>query len=255
MPFRHAHTRVSVGAKRRSCRSCTAIHASDCQWIVATCNMSPKLPEGLALTTGSVGSPRLTFQVLPTIPVGEGAMDQRATNAGDSGSDDSARGSGLGPRGLSRRDFAARFGAGSAAAVGVAWAAPHITTIKFAAKAAVGSAPPGSTTTTSTTIEGEVGSVSLSSHDPCAGDILIVRARGFVPKTAVTIEIDSAEHTVAVTTAGGQGRINVAVRLPTTVPTGVRDLVVVGVKPGGRTLTLHVPVTIRSVEECAVGPE
>jgi hypothetical protein len=122
-----------------------------------------------------------------------------------------------------------------------------------ARKAAVGSAPPSSTTT-STTIAGVDAHVSLSSHSPCAGDILSVVADGFAPRTAVSLELDSAEHSLGVTTAGVRGRVNVTVRLPSTL-TGSHDLVVVGVRPGGRTLTLTVPITIRTAAECQVVPE
>lgn len=183
-------------------------------------------------------------------------MDQRATNADGAGSDEPARGSEPSPPRLSRRDFATRFGAGGAAAVGMAWAAPHISTVRFAAKAAVGSPAPtgGSTTTTSTTIGGAEGEASVSTHGPCVADILGVRASGFAPKTAVTIELDSSATTLGVTTAGPHGKVNVTVRLPSGV-TGPHNVVVVGVRPGGRTLTLTVPITIKTEEECNVGPE
>src|SRR5262249_43280648 len=155
------------------CRSCTGIHASDCQWTVATCNIQSKLPEAPAMPVKPGPWPRRTFQILPTIPLqGEAGMDQRATNADDSGSDEPARDPDPSSPRLSRRDFATRFGAGSAAAVGLAWASPHISTIRFARKAAVGSPPPtGSTTTTSTTIGGTEGSISLNTVTPCVGDI------------------------------------------------------------------------------------
>jgi hypothetical protein len=182
-------------------------------------------------------------------------MDQRATNADDSGAEEPVRDSAPAPTRMSRRDFASRFGAGSAAVVGLAWASPHISTIRFARKAAVGSpSPTGSSTTTSTTIAGTEAHMSLSSRTPCAGDIIEVRADGFVPKTAVTLELDSDENTLGVTTAGVKGRINVTVRLPSDI-TGPHVLIVTGVRPGGRTLTLSVPVTIKTEEECHVGPE
>jgi hypothetical protein len=183
-------------------------------------------------------------------------MDQRATNSDDSGSDESARDSDPSPPQLSRRDFATRFGAGSAAAVGLAWASPHISTIRFARKAAVGSPPPtGSTTTTTTSIGGgPAGTISLDTRTPCAGDICHVRADGFAPRTAVSLELDSDEHTLGVTTAGPRGRVNVTVRLPSNM-TGPHEVVVVGVQPGGRTLTLSVPVTIKTQAECHVGPQ
>ena len=47
---------------------------------------------------------------------------------------------------------------------------------------------------------------------------------------------------------------NVSVRLPKNM-TGRHEMVVVGVQPGGRKLTLSVPITIRSEADCQVGPE
>jgi hypothetical protein len=180
-------------------------------------------------------------------------MDQRATNGDDTASDEPPRPVPSPPR-LSRRDFTARFGAGSAAAVGMAWASPHISTIRFARKAQVGSPPPSSSTTTSTTIGGGEGSITLNTVTPCEGDICSVRAEGFAPRTAVTFELDSSEHTLGVTTAGPRGRVNVTVRLPDGM-SGDHSFVVVGVRPGGRTLTLTVPVKIKTEAECHVGPE
>jgi hypothetical protein len=181
-------------------------------------------------------------------------MDQRATNADESGSDGPARDSDASPPQLSRRDFAARFGAGSAAAVGLAWASPHISTIRFARKAAVGSAPPPPPGSTTTTIPGPSGTLSLNTVTPCAGDICHVRADGFSARTAVTLEIDSDQHPIGVTTANGKGRVNVNVRLPSDM-TGSHELVVVGVRPGGRTLTLTVPITFKTQAECQVEPQ
>jgi hypothetical protein len=175
-------------------------------------------------------------------------MDQRATNADDSGSAESARDPD--PSQLSRRDFATRFGAGSAAAVGLAWASPHISTIRFARKAAVGSPPPTGSTTTSTTIPGTASTLTVDTRTPCAGDIFHVRAEGFVPRSAVTLELDSNEHSLGVTSATTRGRVNVTVRLPTDI-TGAHELVVVGVQPGGRTLTLSIPITIKTEQECS----
>jgi hypothetical protein len=185
-------------------------------------------------------------------------MDQRAENAGDPASDGSSREDPAGvtpePRRFSRRDFAARFGAGSVAAVGVAWATPHVSTIKFAAKAAVGSpAPPGSSTTT-TTVPGQPGTITLSSVVPCEGDVVRCRALGFAPRTAVTLELDSAEHVLGVTTASAQGKVNVSVRVPSGM-SGDHVFKVIGVQLGGRTLTLDVPVHIKTQQECAVAPQ
>ena len=155
---------------------------------------------------------------------------------------------------ISRRRFATvAVGAGSLAIAGGALASPRISTIRFAAKAAVGSAPPGSTTT-STTIAGQGGAISLSSTNPCAGRDLTIHARGFAGKTAVTLEIDSAANTLGVTTCDSQGAIDTVVKLPRH-PTGTHQLLLVGVAPGGRTLTLRTEVNIKTEEECAVGPE
>jgi hypothetical protein len=174
--------------------------------------------------------------------------DQRANQNDDSGSEDgqNARETPETGSGLSRRDFTTRFGAGSAAAVGLAFASPHISTIRFAAKAAVGSPPP---TTTTTTIPGQPGTVRVSSSAPCEGDVLTVAADGFAPKTAVALEIDSDEHTLGVATAGSEGKLNVSVRLPSGL-TGSHDFVVDGVRPGGRTLTLKQRIRIKTKAEC-----
>src|SRR6476619_93431 len=108
--------------------------------------------------------------------------------------------------GLSRRDFTRRFGGGSVAAVGLAWAAPKITTIKYSAKAKAGSPPPTSSSTTTTSVPvGQLGHISLSESSPCVGDTIHVKADGFARKTAVTLEIDSPAHTLGVTTANGDG--------------------------------------------------
>jgi len=159
----------------------------------------------------------------------------------------------IGSVGLSRRDFTKRVAGGSAAAMGVAWAAPKITTIRYAAKAKAGSPPPTSTTTTTSVPIGQLGHIALSVNSPCVGDTIRVAADGFAPGTAVTLEIDSAAHTLGVTTASGTGSINVDVLLPTSGPTGAHTLKAVGVQTGGRTLTLSAPITIKTEAECAVG--
>ena len=162
----------------------------------------------------------------------------------------------IGSVGLSRREFARRFGGGSAAVVGLAWAAPKVTTIRYAAKAKAGSPPPSSTTTTSTSVPvGELGHITLSESSPCAGDAIRVRADGFAPKTAVTLEIDSPAHTLGVTTANGVGKIDVQVDLSSHGPTGAHTLKAVGVQPGGRTVTLSTPITIKTEAECRVDNE
>src|SRR5262245_41743077 len=126
-------------------------------------------------------------------------MDQPATNGNDTGSDEPAHDSAPAPTRMSRRDFASRFGARSAAAVGLAFASPHISTIRFARKAAVGSPAPPPSSSTTTTIPSPVGNISVSSKTPCVGDICEVKAQGFAPRTAVTLELDSAEHILGVT--------------------------------------------------------
>jgi hypothetical protein len=159
---------------------------------------------------------------------------------------------------LSRREFTTRIGGGSvAAAAGMVWATPKISTIRFAAKAAVGSPPPGGgTTTTSTTIAGEsTGSLSISGHSPCGGDKLHATVSGFAPKTAVEFQIDSPEHSLGVATADAQGKVSVTILIPKNAPTGRHNLVAVGVQPGGRTLKLSTRIEIKTEDECKTGVE
>jgi len=156
---------------------------------------------------------------------------------------------------MSRRDFTSFVGKGSAVAAGMVWAAPKISTVKLAKKAAAGSPPPGTTTTT-TTIAGQGNpTISVSNASPCGGDTIAVNGRGFVPKTAVSLEIDSPANSLGVTTADSNGNIAVTLRLPTSVPTGSHNLVAVGVQAGGRTLTLEAPLHIKTRAECETGPE
>jgi hypothetical protein len=154
--------------------------------------------------------------------------------------------------GLSRREFTRRFGGGSAAVVGLAWAAPKITTIRYAAKAKAGSPPP---TTTTTLPVGALGHISLSSRNPCVGDTIRVTADGFAPRTAVTLQMDSPAHVLGVTTADSTGKIDVRVNLYQQGPTGTHTLRAIGVQTGGRTLTLSTPITVKTEAECRVGPE
>jgi hypothetical protein len=160
----------------------------------------------------------------------------------------------LGPIGLSRRQFTRHVGAGGVAAVGLMWAGPKISTIRYAAKAAAGSPPPTSTST-STTVPGVPGTLSVDTRSPCVGDSIHVQASGFVQKTAVTVELDSAAHILGTTTTNGDGRINVRVDLAPDGPTGAHTLIVVGVRPGGQTLTLSVPLVIKTVAECQTQSE
>jgi hypothetical protein len=156
----------------------------------------------------------------------------------------------LGPIGLSRRDFAKKVGGGSAAALGLMWAAPKVSTIRHAATAAVGSPPPGSTTTTTTTPAGPAGTISVDDPNPCAGTAIHIHADGFVPNTAVTIELDSAANVLGTTTANSAGKINVLYSVPLSGPFGAHTVKAVGVKPGGQTLVLSASVTIRTVGDC-----
>jgi len=159
--------------------------------------------------------------------------------------------------GMSRRKFAKVLGGGSAAA-GLAWAgAPRVSTIRFAAKAVVGSPPPkSSTTTTSTTTPvGPQGTISVSTSTACGGDHVTVRAEGFVPKTAVVLELDSSDNTLGVTTSNGEGEVDVAIQVPEGLRPGTHHLVVTGVRTGGRTLTLRAPIVVRSQADCEVAPE
>jgi hypothetical protein len=160
----------------------------------------------------------------------------------------------LGPIGLSRRQFTRNVGASGVAAVGLMWAGPKISTIRYAAKAAAGSPPP--TTTTSTTVPGTPeGTISVNTRSPCAGDSIQLHASGFVQGTAVTIELDSAEHILGTTTSNGDGRVNVRVDFPSDGPTGEHILKVIGVRPGGQILTLSVPLVIKTVAECQTQSE
>ena len=149
---------------------------------------------------------------------------------------------------------------GSAAVRSRRWdllAAPKITTIRYAAKAKAGSPPPtSSTTTTSTSVPvGELGHMTVSDSSPCVGDKIHVKADGFAPETAVTLEIDSPAYSLGVTTANGDGKINVQVELSKGEPTGADTLKAVGVQPGGKTLTLSVSITIKTEAECRTHEE
>src|SRR5262245_37813530 len=64
--------------------------------------------------------------------------------------------------GMSRRAFTKHVGAGSAAVMGFAFAAPRISTISYARKAAPGSGPPPTSTSTTTTIPEVEGHIAVS---------------------------------------------------------------------------------------------
>jgi hypothetical protein len=173
----------------------------------------------------------------------------------DSAAETIARSAPIDSVGLSRREFARRFGGGSAAAVGLAWAAPKITTIRYAAKAKAGSPPPTSTTTTTTVPVGQLGHIALSATNPCVGDTIRVTADGFAPGTAVTLQIDSPGHVLGVTTADSHGKIDVQVVLYQHGPTGTHTFKAIGVQTGGRTLTLTTPITVKNEAQCRVVSE
>jgi hypothetical protein len=158
---------------------------------------------------------------------------------------------------LSRRDFAARVGVGSAAAFGMAWAAPKISTVKFAMRAAAGSPPPSSTTssTTTTTIgPGQQGEISLSEDVACIDDSITVVAEGFAPRTAVTIQINSSAYVIGVITANNDGEARTTFRLRDDVPLGIQKIRAVGIAPGGRSLVLEASLEVRGEDDCPPGP-
>jgi hypothetical protein len=159
----------------------------------------------------------------------------------------------LGPIGLSRRQFARKVGGGSAAALGLMWAAPKISTIRLAASNP-GSSPPTSTTTT-TTIPGSVGGMSVDDPNPCAGTSLHIHADGFAPNTGVNFTLDSPANPIGNATANSAGKINALYPVPLTGPFGAHTIIATGQKPGGQTLTLSAPIVIKTVADCHQGTE
>jgi hypothetical protein len=156
----------------------------------------------------------------------------------------------VGPIGLSRRQFAKTVGGGSAAALGLMWAAPKISTIKHAAKAAAGSQPPGSTTTSTSTPVGALGTITVDDPNPCAGTAIHIHADGFVPNTAVAIYLDSTSNSLGTTTANSAGKINVLYAVPLSGPFGAHTIIASGVAPGGKNLVLKATVDIHTVADC-----
>jgi hypothetical protein len=157
---------------------------------------------------------------------------------------------------LSRRDFATRVGAGSAAAFGMAWAAPKISTVKFAMRAAAGSPPPSSTSSTTTTTigPGQQGEISLSEDVACIGDSITVTAEGFAPRTAVIIQINSSAYVIGIITADNDGEARTTFQLRDDVPLGIQKIRAVGVATGGRSLVLEAPLEVRGEDDCPPGP-
>jgi hypothetical protein len=158
----------------------------------------------------------------------------------------------IGPVGLSRREFTKAVGAGSAATVGLAWAAPKISTIRYGLRAVAGSPPPGSTTTTTSTTTpiGAQGTLTVDDPNPCAGTSIHIHASGFARNSAVNLALDSAAHPLGTATANGDGRINVLYKVPLSGPFGNHIVIATGVKPGGQTLVLTAPIVIHTVADC-----
>jgi hypothetical protein len=170
---------------------------------------------------------------------------------------------GYGPEGeadtsFGRREFTKRAGIGTAAAAGLVWAAPKISTIRYATKAAAGSRPPRTTTTATVPTITLGGKVTVSATSPCVGTDVRVTAEGFAPGAAVAIQIDSAAIAIGMVHADASGAVDALVTIPTTAPTGPRSLRVVGPKSDGTTLVLTAAITIKTAAECAtdtgVGP-
>jgi hypothetical protein len=157
-----------------------------------------------------------------------------------------------------RREFTKRAGIGTAAAAGIVWAAPKISTIKYATKAAAGSRPPGTTTTATVPTVTLGGEVTVSATSPCVGTDVRVNAAGFAAGAGVAIQIDSAAIPIGMVHADARGAVDALVSIPTTAPTGPRSLRVVGPKADGTTLALTAAITIKTAAECAtdtgVGP-
>jgi hypothetical protein len=75
-----------------------------------------------------------------------------------------------------------------------------------------------------------------------------------VGKTAVSIQLDSPATVLGVTTCNANGGVNVQVPIGNASP-GPHTLRAVGVKPGGQTLMLTVPIVVKSEAECKVQNE
>jgi hypothetical protein len=156
--------------------------------------------------------------------------------------------------GMSRRDFATKIGLGSAAAVGLAIGAPNIRTIAFATKAKAGSPAPRGGTTTTTSVPHGHGKIAVSNHSPCVDDALNVQASGFVPHTAVALELDSPGFVLGNTTADATGSIDVQITLTNSMA-GTHKIVVSGIQAGGRALVVSASVHIKTEAECRQGPQ
>jgi len=178
---------------------------------------------------------------------------KQPTDGGEHG--DAAESPDLGLPKIGRRRFAVVVGGGTFS-FAAALAAPSISTVSFKGQAQVGSPeePPGSTTTTTVGGEGGRGKIAISDHAPCAGNDVSVTASGFAPKTAISIQIDSAAISLGVLTADAKGEVITTVKMPTNSPLGPHKLRLVGVAPGGKTLVLSAPVNIKDQGNCAPPP-
>jgi hypothetical protein len=96
--------------------------------------------------------------------------------------------------------------------------------------------------------------MSVDTTGPCPGERLHVKADGFVGKTAVSIQLDSPAYVLGVTTCNANGGVNVQVPIGNPSP-GPHTVRAVGVKPGGQTLVLTVPIVVKSPAECKVQNE
>lgn len=158
---------------------------------------------------------------------------------------------------LSRREFATRIGGGSAAVFGMAWAAPKISTIKYAMRAQAGSPPPPTSTTTTTTGGNPRprGRLQLSVSSACVGDTCVLVGIGFAANSAVTLEVGSSSHVIGVLTADGNGEVHSTFQLQDDLPRGPRRIRCVGIAPGGRALIVTAPLNIKDQGDCDTGPQ
>ncbi len=156
-------------------------------------------------------------------------------------------------RGVSRREFAKRAGVGSAAAAGLVWAAPKISTIRYATKAAAGSVPPNTTTVTNTVPES-----ALGGQGDRLGRVAVCRHRGARHRRRVRAgrEVSRSRSTPPRTRSAWCTRTRAA---PSTSWSPFRrprrparaHCASSGPTPGGTTQTLTTAITIKTAAECA----
>jgi hypothetical protein len=153
----------------------------------------------------------------------------------------------------SRREFASRIGGGTAAAFGMAWAAPKISTIRLTARAAQVGSPHGPPTSTTTTNPGNPpprGRLRLSASAACVGESCDLHGEGFAPNTAVTLQVDSGTNSLGILTADGNGDVNSTIMLTSDLPRGHHRIRAAGIAPGGRTLVVSAPLNIKDQGDC-----